>query len=142
MSTHTSSKTFESRLVKPARARRRPAWRQRLIEVERGFATGLRGDGAFFVHFFSASIVISAAFLLGISLVEWMILVLSLTFVLSAEMFRQVLKALLERVGHYFDDSARTALRIASAAVVVAITGASAAIGLIFVRALADVFSG
>ncbi len=124
-----------------APTRRRAPWRQRLVDVERGFTSGLRGDGAFFVHFFSMSIVLAAAGVLGISLLEWTAVILSLTLVLSAEMFRQVLKSLLEKVRHYFDDSATTALHMASAAVSVTITGAVLVIGLILTRAILAMFS-
>ena len=33
----------------------RPAWRQRLVDAERGVMQGIRGDSAFFVYFFLSS---------------------------------------------------------------------------------------
>lgn len=142
MATHLQTDRLERHAAQPSAAPHRAPWRQRLIDVERGLTSGLRGDGAFFVHFFSMSIVVASGFVLGISLLEWTAVILSLTLILSAEMFRQVLMALLEKVGHYFDDSARTALRIASAAVFVTIIGATLTIGLIFTRAVLAIFSG
>lgn len=140
MSAHVRSSLLDSALGAP-RTRRRPAWRQRLVEVERGFAISLRGDGVFYIHFFSATVVIAAGLILGVSLLEWAVIVLSITMVLSAEMFRQVLKALFARVGHYFDDAGRTALRVAAAAVVVTIAGATLAVGLTFARSIFALFS-
>jgi len=136
------SNTLDRPASKPHHSHRRPAWRQSLVDVERGFATGLRGDGAIFVHFFSTSIVIAAGLVLGVSLLEWTAIILALTLVLSAEMFRQVLKALLLKASHEFDDSARTALRMALAAVCVAMLGSTLAVGLIFTKAILAIFSG
>ena len=48
-------------------ARRRCAWRQRMIEAERGLRLSLRMDGTLFVHLFVASCVIAAGFVLGLS---------------------------------------------------------------------------
>jgi undecaprenol kinase len=79
---------------------------------------------------------------LGISLLQWTIVILALTLVLSAEMFNQVLKALLLGFGRPVDDAARAALRIAVAAVFVAITGSVIVIGLILGQAAVEMFSG
>ena len=38
---------------------RRPAWRQRLVQAERGLVKGVRSDSAFFVHFFGGSIALA-----------------------------------------------------------------------------------
>jgi len=120
---------------------RRAAWRQRLVEAERGITQGVRNDSAFFVHFFLGSVVVAAGFVLGISLIEWTAVVISLTLVLSAEMFQQVLKSILSSVGHHFDEPVRKSLRIGTAAVFVAMTGALIVIGLVFGHHLLMMFS-
>jgi undecaprenol kinase len=120
----------------------RPAWRQRLVDAERGVMTGIRNDSAFFVYFFLSSATIAACVVLGISLIQWTVVILALTLVLSAEMFNQVLKALLVGVEHPLDDSARAALRMAVAAVFVAITGSVIVIGLILGEAAVEMFAG
>jgi diacylglycerol kinase len=120
----------------------RPAWRQRLVDAERGVMTGIRNDSAFFVYFFLSSATIAACVVLGISLIQWTVVILALTLVLSAEMFNQVLKALLVGVEHPLDDAARAALRMAVAAVFVAITGSVIVIGLILGEAAVEMFGG
>ena len=65
----------------------RPAWRRWLIDVERGLMHGVRGDSVFFVYFFLTSATIAASVVLGISLLQWTVVILALTVVLSAEMF-------------------------------------------------------
>src|SRR3954447_11303861 len=92
--------------------RRRAPWRQRLIDAERGITLGLRGDSTLFLHFFLATIIMGAAFVLGIGAIEWAIVMLSLTLVLSAEMFNQVLKSVSDALGHQFDDTLKKAIRI------------------------------
>ncbi|HET6326174.1 MAG TPA: diacylglycerol kinase [Planctomycetaceae bacterium] len=120
----------------------RPAWRQRLVDAERGVMQGIRSDSAFFVYFFLSSATIAACVVLGISLIQWTIVILALTLVLSAEMFNQVLKALLTEFGQPRDDAARAALRMAVAAVFVAITGSVIVIGLILGQAAVEMFGG
>jgi diacylglycerol kinase len=92
------------------------------------------------VHFFIATIVIGAALVLGFSYVEWTIAVLALTLVLSAEMFNQVLKALLASVGPYLGDDVRKALRIGTGAVFVTIVGAVITLLLLFGHHLVEIF--
>src|SRR5579864_8609626 len=72
----------------------RPAWRRRLIDIERGITLGVRGDSVFFVYFFLSSLTIAASLVLGISLLEWTVVILALTVVLCAEMFNQSVKSL------------------------------------------------
>src|SRR5579872_2315450 len=74
--------------------RRRSAWRQTLVQAERGLVGGIRSGSAFFVHFFGISIVIAAALVLGIERTHWIGIAGCLTLVLTAEMFNQALKAL------------------------------------------------
>ena len=74
--------------------RRRPAWRERLVQAERGLVRGIRSDSAFFVHFFGIVIVIAAALVLRIGWMQWVAIAGCLTLVLTAEMFNQALKTL------------------------------------------------
>jgi len=101
---------------------------------------GFRRDSTFFVHFFISSVVVAAGLVLGLNLLQWGVLVLSLTSVLAAEMFQQVLKTILETLGHHFPDSAKRAVRIGSAAVFVTVLGTVATIGLVFTQRLMQLF--
>jgi diacylglycerol kinase len=122
--------------------RHRPGWKQRMREVERGVTLGVRRDCTFFVHFFVSSVVIAAGLVLGLSLLQWGMLVLSLTIVLTAEMFQQVLKTILESLGHHFPESARRAERIGGAGVFVAFVGTVITLGVIFTERLIALFGG
>lgn len=122
--------------------KRRSAWRQRLVEAERGMSQGVRRDSTFFVHFFGGSFVIAAGWVLGIGLAGWTVIILAVTLVLSAEMFNQVLKAIWRTVGHHLDEEGEKAVRMGTAAVFVALAGAILAIGLIFGYRLCEMFAG
>jgi len=120
----------------------RPAWRRWLIDVERGLTLGVRGDSIFFVYFFLTSATIAASLVLRISLLQWTVVILALTVVLSAEMFNQSVKSLFLSLGRPLDDSVKAALRIGSAAVFVAIVGSILTIGLILGKAALEMFRG
>ena len=103
---------------------------------------GFRADSTFFVHFFIACVIVTTALVLGLGTLQWAFVILALTVVFSAEMFHQVLKTILDRFDHHFTADFRRAMRIASAAVFVAILGAVLSIGLIFGQRLTELFSG
>jgi len=75
---------------------RRPAWRQRLVDAEGGLRLGMRTDSTLFAFSFCAIGMVLASLVLGLSRVEWAILLLGLGFALSAELLNQVLKQLAE----------------------------------------------
>lgn len=122
------------------RPKRRPAWRQSLVEVERGVAQGVRSDSSFFAHFFVGSVILAAAFVLGLPFSHWLILILALTLVLSAEMFRQSIRAALDSIGLRFPESAQRARRIGTAATFVALIGALLCVGTVFGHRLWQLF--
>jgi diacylglycerol kinase len=101
----------------------RPAWRQRLVDIERGMMHGVQADSIFFVYFFLTSLTLVASVVLGISLLQWTIVILSLTLVLSAEMFNQALQSVLFNLESSRNSAVGPALRMAKAAVFVAIAG-------------------
>ncbi len=122
--------------------RRRPAWRERLVQAERGLVRGIRSDSAFFVHFFGIAIVIAAALVLGIGWMQWVAIAGCLTLVLTAEMFNQALKTLVHSgfaqsgsnppAGQELSPGAQRALAIGTAAVLVACAGSTVVLTLVF----------
>jgi diacylglycerol kinase (ATP) len=120
---------------------RRPAWRQRLVQAERGLAWGLRADSVFFVHFFGISIVLVAGLILGLELWQWVAITVALTVVLSAEMFQQALKLLVRGLGPAAGQETTRALSIGTAAVLVACLGSSTVVGLVFAARACELFS-
>lgn len=119
----------------------RPAWRQRFIEAERGITQSIRRDSIFFVYMFAASVVVAACLVLGISYLEWAVVVLAITMVLASELFNQVLRAIASSVGHHLNEQAQRAFRIGTAAVFVTITGTFIVIAIVLVRNAWELFS-
>ena len=120
--------------------RRRPAWRQRLVQAERGLVRGVRSDSAFFVHFFGIAIVIAAALVLGIGWMQWIAIAGCLTLVLTAEMFNQALKALAQALEGPAAPEVQRGLAIGTAAVMVACIGSTIVLALVFWQRLAVLF--
>lgn len=118
---------------------RRAAWRQRLVEAERGLVEGVRGDSTFFVYFFLGAICIAAALVLGLSRVEWLLLCLALSLVWTAEMFHQMAKSILTLVPAASDSQVRKILRLGTAAVFLAIGGATTVVVVLFGTRILDV---
>jgi len=81
---------FEDNAAKPRRA----AWHQRLVDAETGLRFGIRADSTLFVYFFCSMTVLLASGVMGLTPLEWAILILSLGFALSAELLHQILKQL------------------------------------------------
>ena len=125
--------------------RRRPAWRERLVQAERGLVRGIRSDSAFFVHFFGIVIVVAAALVLGIGWMQWVAIAGCLTLVLTAEMFNQALKTLAqsgleETGGQELPAGTQRALAIGTAAVLVACTGSIIVLTLVFWQRVDQLF--
>ena len=142
MSVQTPTLNPQPSTLDPQPKKQRAAWRQRLVDAERGLSHGFRLDSTFYGHFFVGSIVLATAVVLGIGLMEWAVVVMALTLVLSAEMFNQVLKAIWQTLGHHLAEPAHTVLRIGTGAVFVTILGATVAIGLIFGQRLVAMLAG
>lgn len=121
---------------------RRPGWRQRLVDLERGVVLGLRADATLFVMLFGVATTLLAGLVVGLALAHWIAIVLALTFVLVAGMFHQILKTIWHDLGHHFAETAATALRIGSAAVTVATIGGALTILLVFVDHYVSLFRG
>jgi len=124
----------------PVGQRRRSAWRQRLVQAERGLVRGVRADSVFFVHFLGISIVLAAAFVFRIGWMQWIAIAGCLTLVLTAEMFNQALKALAR--AHEMDSSpgVQRALAIGTAAVLVACIGSTVVLTLVFWQRFGQLF--
>jgi diacylglycerol kinase (ATP) len=117
---------------------RRSAWRRRLIDAERGIALGIRTDSTQFVHLFIGLTVVVAGMVLGLGLTQWAIVSLSITLVLSAEMFNQMLKLLWKDAARDLPFESRNAIRVGTGAVLLTTVGASLAVLLVFAQRIRE----
>ena len=105
---------------------RRRYWVEKFRDAFRGVKQGVRGQSSFFAHFFVAAAVITAALVLKIeSRAEWCLLLMCITVVLCAEMFNSALESLAKAITNEVDPHVESALNIGSAAVLIAVIGAS-----------------
>ena len=104
--------------AEPAPARRR--WRHKFRDALRGLKLGVRGQSSFFVHFFFGVLVIAAAIVLRCPLEQWCLLLLSMGFVLAAELFNSAVEALFRGLDDETKERAWRSLDIAAGAVLLA----------------------
>jgi diacylglycerol kinase len=118
------------------RPRRRRSWARKFRDAFRGVAVGVRGQSSFRVHFLFAVLVIAAAALVRASSIEWVVLLLCIALVLTAEMFNSALESLAKAITDKHDPRLADALDTGSAAVLVAAIGATLVGGIVFLHRL------
>ena len=79
---------------------------------------------------------LTTGFVIGIGVLQWAIVLLSLAVAASAEMFQMVLRAIWSDLADQLSKPTRKALQIGAAAVVVTRIGAFLAIALIYAAAI------
>jgi len=102
---------------------RRPAWRERLVMLERGVMLGFRGSSVVAIHFFCALIGLTAGLLLGLGPIRWCILIVCFSTTLAAELVHQAIKRVCKSAALGRDD-ARCAQQLSAAAATLALCGA------------------
>lgn len=121
MSTTSTLVTPEN---KPAKCHKpRAAWRQRLVQAERGIGNGARQDSIFFVHIFTATLILLAGGVLGLVPWQWMLVVSSLIMLFVAELFNQALKSMAQAFGEVVPAPVQQALGMSTAASMLALCG-------------------
>lgn len=114
------------------------SWPDKFRDAFRGVNEGVRGQSSFFVHFFVTALVLAAGIVLGINNIEWCLLVLCITCVLTAEMFNSALESMAKAITGESDPHLGNSLDIGSAAVLLASIGASTVGVVIFGRRVLD----
>ena len=122
MSTSTTLVNPEN---KPAKCHKpRAAWRQRLVQAERGIGNGARQDSIFFVHIFTSTLILLAGGVLGLLTWQWLLVVSSLIVLFVAELFNQALKSIAKAFGEVTPPPVQQALGMSTAASMLALCGA------------------
>ena len=112
------------------------AWWEKFRDAFIGLKLGVRGQSSFFVHVFSAAAVIVVAAVLGVSLIEWCLLLLCIAGVLTAEMLNTALESMAKAITDQHDPHLRISLDVGSAAVLLASAGAAVVGTIIFANRL------
>ena len=112
------------------------AWSDKFGDAFRGCFLAVRGQSSFSVHFVMAAVVVIAAIFFRVNLWEWCILLLCVTFVLSAETFNSSIESMAKAVDTNHNPELGRALDMASAAVLVASIGAAIVGAIVFIYRL------
>lgn len=107
----------------------KPSWVRKFACAFRGIAVGIREQNSFYVHFPITIGVILAAWWLGVTRVEWCLLVLCIAGVVTCELFNSAIEHLAKAITREENPHLRNALDAASGAVLVAAI-AAAGVGL------------
>jgi len=110
---------------------RRPPWRQRLAQAERGFVGGMRADSTLFAHFFAWVTVGLIGLVLKLSWHYWVQILMFLAFALTAELFHQAFRTLVYDEGRVLEEKEQHALGLAASGSIVAAGTAVIAITII-----------
>jgi diacylglycerol kinase len=113
------------------------SWARKFRDAFRGLKEGVRGQSSFFVHFFITVAVVAAGAILRVSLVEWCLLLLCITGVMTAEMFNSALESMAKAITGQIHPHLGNSLDIGSATVLTASMGAAVVGTLIFAHRLA-----
>jgi diacylglycerol kinase len=108
------------------------SWARKFRDAFRGMKEGVRGQSSFFAHFFMCAAVLVAGVVLKVERIEWYILILCMTVVLTAEMFNSALESMAKAITGETDPHLGNSLDIGSGAVLTASLGASAIGCLLF----------
>lgn len=98
----------------------RTSWLRKFACAFRGIAIGIREQNSFYVHIPVAAGVVAAAWWLGVSRVEWCLLVLCIGAVVASEMFNSAIEHLAKAITRDENPHLRDALDAASGAVLIA----------------------
>ncbi len=111
-------------------------WRHKFGDAFRGLKLGIRGHSSFFVHFFFAALVVTAAIALRCDLLQWCLLLGSIGMVLTAELFNSAIETLFRGLDEATRERVWPALDIAAGAVLLASVTAMIIGSLVFLRQL------
>ena len=114
-------------MSEPQKPERRRGWTHKFRDAFRGTWLGARGQASFGVHLTVTAAVVLQGWWLQVTRVEWCLLILCITLVLTAEMFNSALEAMGKAFDTEFMPQLGQALDIGSAAVLIASVGAAVA---------------
>jgi diacylglycerol kinase len=119
-----SNQTQDMRLMSP-RFRQKSRLPRTFAVAAAGMVRAMRTERNFVIHLLAALAVVVAAAALGVSRLEWCILILCIAVVLAAELFNTAIEHLARAITEDENDEIRDALDIASGAVLTVAIGAA-----------------
>lgn len=108
---------------KPYQPPRGP-WYRKFQNALRGWKLGSKGQSSFLVHLAGTLAIITLAIVLQMTTVQWCLLILCISSVLTAEFFNSSVERLARAVDDQYNEQLGAALDIAAGAVLAATVGA------------------
>ena len=107
------------------RSGKSPTWAEKFAVAWRGVRIAFTGEVSFVAHFVITGIVLVVGVALGISRLEWCLVVLCIMAGLSSELLNTSIEHIARATTQEYDPHIRDALDIASAAVLIISIGAA-----------------
>lgn len=89
------------------------------MEAEAGLRIGIRADSTLVAHFFLGVVFLVASLVIGLTALEWALLVLSMGISLSAALMHQLMRQVAGHFGHLLPTELEQLTRIGTAAAMV-----------------------
>jgi diacylglycerol kinase len=119
-----------------------PNWGEKFAVASRGLNVAMSQEKSFVGHFLAAAVVIVLGFALGMSPMEWCIVVLSMMAGLSSELLNTAIERLAKAITRENNPHIRDALDIASAAVLIITIGAAVLGAIVFLPKIGRLIFG
>ena len=116
------------------------SWKQKFSVAGRGIKIAVLQEKSFAFHFTVTGLVIAAGFVLGISRIEWCIIVLAIMAGLTTELLNTSIERLAKAITRETNPDIRDALDIASGAVSTIAIGAVVLAVLVIGNAIWELF--
>lgn len=134
---------WHSPVLQPEEADRdkRRGWGVKFREAFHGIKLGVRRDAGFYVHFYFATLAVLAAIVLGCNVVEWCLILLCISMVVSIELLNSSLETLFHGLDAATKNRLVGVLDISAGAVLVASIFAAVIGVIIFGSKIVDLAS-
>lgn len=117
-------------------------WVEKFAVAGRGINVAMTQEKSFFGHFLAAAVVIVLGFVLGMTAIEWCIVVLSMMAGLSTELLNTAIERLAKAITRETNPYIRDALDIASSAVLIITIGAIVLGSIVFLPKIGRLIFG
>ncbi|MFM2097027.1 MAG: Undecaprenol kinase [Planctomycetota bacterium] len=110
------------------------SWGRKFRDAFRGVGDNVWQEASFRIHIPCALMVVVAAAVMRMTVIQWAVLLICITHVLTAEIFNTAMESFGRAIDHRFNAELKRGLDAASGAVLVSALGASAIGCLLFVH--------
>jgi diacylglycerol kinase (ATP) len=104
----------------------------------KGIALLIKTQHNFRIHLFAGIVVIAAGIILGLSILEWIVIVLTIGLVMAAEIINSVIEELVDLISPEHSEKAGIIKDMAAGAVLITAIAAAIVGGIVFIPKILD----